>query len=356
MLRIGALTLCAGLAACSSGITNVPGTPIPSRDQAAQGSSASKYISHVIIMVQENRSFDDLFATFPGADGTRWGKYEHRGPVRLQKVNLVGTCDWGHSYGAFLKDYNHGKMNGFGFEGGGPRCPGLAGTKVYQYVDPAQIAPYWDVASQYVLADHTFQTEGSGSFTSHQDLIRGATTYDKFAEKSLVDFPTSRPWGCNAPSGTRTSRLYWNGKTLLHQYGFGPFPCTKYFPYRGRYYSTLRDVLDAKGVLWKYYTPSIHGVGSLWNAFDLVAAVRYGPEWVNNFPGKPNFQNQIFYDISNGSLPAVSWLIPDDKDSDHPGPSNDDGPSWVASVVNAVGQSSYWDSTAIVVVWDDWGG
>jgi len=307
-------------------------------------------------MVQENRSFDDLFATFPGADGVRWGKMEHRGPVKLQQVNLTGPCDWGHSYETFRKDYNHGKMNGFGLEGGGPRCPGPAGTKVYQYVDPAQIAPYWDIASQYVLADHTFQTEGSGSFTSHQDLIRGATTYDKFAVKSLVDFPSQRPWGCDAKPGTTTSRLHWTKKKLLYENGAGPYPCTKYFPYRGLYYPTMRDVLDAKGVSWKYYSPPVHGVGGLWNAFDLVASVRFGPEWINNFPGTPNFEKQIFYDISAGTLPAVSWLIPDDVNSDHPGPQNDDGPSWVASVVNAVGQSSYWQSTAIIVVWDDWGG
>jgi len=356
VLGVRALALCAGLAACSGGSASVPGAAIPSGQQAARGDSSSKYISHVIIMVQENRSFDDLFATFPGADGVRWGKMEHRGPVKLQQVNLTGPCDWGHSYETFRKDYNHGKMNGFGLEGGGPRCPGPAGTKVYQYVDPAQIAPYWDIASQYVLADHTFQTEGSGSFTSHQDLIRGATTYDKFAVKSLVDFPSQRPWGCDAKPGTTTSRLHWTKKKLLYENGAGPYPCTKYFPYRGLYYPTMRDVLDAKGVSWKYYSPPVHGVGGLWNAFDLVASVRFGPEWINNFPGTPNFEKQIFYDISAGTLPAVSWLIPDDVNSDHPGPQNDDGPSWVASVVNAVGQSSYWQSTAIIVVWDDWGG
>ncbi|MBV8198496.1 MAG: hypothetical protein JO263_10200 [Candidatus Eremiobacteraeota bacterium] len=356
MLRCRALALCASLAACSGAGTNPTNPAIPGGTSADQRSASSGHISHVVIMIQENRSFDDLFATFPGADGTRWGKYEHRGRVKLQSVDLVGLCDWGHSYGDYLKDYNNGKMNGFGGEGGGPRCPGYAGRRVYQYVNPTEIAPYWDIASQYVLADHTFQTEGSGSFTAHQDLIRGATTYDKFAVKSLVDFPSQHPWGCDAKPGTKTSRLVWNGKSLVREYNLGPFPCTKDFPYAGQYYPTLRDSLDAKSVSWKYYTPSTRGVGALWNAFDLVAAVRYGPEWTNNIPGRPNFQNQIFYDISSNSLPAVSWVIPDDKSSDHPGPTNDQGPSWVASVVNAIGQSPYWQSTAIIIVWDDWGG
>ncbi len=349
-----ATALAFGLTACNAAVNDGNGA-IPQRGESPAG-APSKKISHIILMVQENRSFDDFFATFPGADGTRWGKYAHRGPVKLHAANLVGICDWGHSYGTYLKDYNHGKMNGFGLEGGGKKCPGFAGTAVYQYVNPEQIKPYWDIASQYVLADHMFQTQGSGSFTAHQDLIRGATTYDKFADKSLVDFPTSTKWGCDASYGTTTSRLLWNGKTILRQYGYGPFPCTKDFPYRGRYYPTLRDVLDAKSVSWKYYTPGIVGVGKLWNAFDLVAPVRYGPEWNDNIPRAPYYEKQIFYDISGGTLPAFSWLIPDDVNSDHPGPANDDGPQWVASVVNAIGKSQYWQSTAIVVVWDDWGG
>jgi phospholipase C len=65
---------------------------------------------------------------------------------------------------------------------------------------------------------------------------------------------------------------------------------------------------------------------------------------------------QIFNDISSGSLPAVSWVIPDEANSDHPGSGSDTGPSWVASVVNAIGDSPYWSSTAIVITWDDWGG
>ncbi len=67
-------------------------------------------------------------------------------------------------------------------------------------------------------------------------------------------------------------------------------------------------------------------------------------------------ETNIFNDISKGTLPSMSWVIPDAVNSDHPGYGSDTGPSWIASVVNAIGESSYWDSTAIVVVWDDWGG
>jgi phospholipase C len=131
----------------------------------------------------------------------------------------------------------------------------------------------------------------------------------------------------------------------------------------------MRDLLDTAGVSWKYYSPCFIGwnkngcdngcdktcSGALLNGFDVVAAVRYGSEWGTNV-SMP--ETNIFNDISGGTLPAVSWLIPSDVNSDHPGElcKCDDGPSWVASVVDAIGQSSYWNSSVIVVVWDDWGG
>ena len=94
--------------------------------------------------------------------------------------------------------------------------------------------------------------------------------------------------------------------------------------------------------------------GKLLSAFDAIKAVRYGSEWTDGHISSP--QTNILSDIAANQLQAVSWVIPDENDSDHPGTSSDTGPSWVASVVNAIGESSYWDSTAIVIVWDDWGG
>ena len=113
--------------------------------------------------------------------------------------------------------------------------------------------------------------------------------------------------------------------------------------------------MDADSVSWKYYTPALTlgQSGALWNAFDVIAPVRNGPEWGTNVTWP---ETNIFSDISGGTLPAVSWVIPDAVNSDHPGYSSDTGPSWVATVVNAIGESSYWNTTAVIVVWDDWGG
>jgi phospholipase C len=316
-------------------------------------------IKHVVILIQENRSFDDFFATFPGADGTKSGIIHTGAAIPLKEVNL-SNYDLPHAHGDFLRDYNYGKMSGFdtGLLGGQGQF-GPAGTYPYQYVNPKQIAPYWAMAHQYVLLDHLFPTQSSGSFTAHQDLITAGTQIE--AGVSVTDFPTEIPWGCPAPTGTVTSLLTlanWKvGTNDNYEGGKGPFPC---FTYR-----TLRDTLDAAHVSWKYYVPFATGpasntTGILFNAFMAIRAVRYGSEWSTNISSP---EKNIFRDIKKGTLPAVSWIVPDLENSDHPSDPTppprfppDTGPSWVASVVNALGRSKYWDSTAIVVLWDDWGG
>jgi phospholipase C len=339
------------LAACGAPPWHGGDLPAISRASRAGGSSP---ITHIVLIVQENRSFDDLFATFPGADGATTGRTKRK-TIKLRQASLTETCDFAHSRVDFIRDYDRGKMNGFFLEGGGPNCPKKAGEAPYQYVNPEQIAPYWDMAEAYVLADHMFQTQGSGSFTAHQDLIRGGTMIDQAQTESLVDFPNHGPWGCDALAYTVTSLLVVKPKGLKNEYHQGPFPCTNDFPSSGAYYATLRDLLDAQSVSWKYYVPPLttRGSGSLWNAFDMIYPVRYGNEWNTNV-SMP--ETNVFGDISGGTLAAMSWVIPDLQNSDHPSSNSDTGPSWVASVVNAIGESSYWDSTAIVVVWDDWGG
>ncbi|HYL27988.1 MAG TPA: alkaline phosphatase family protein [Candidatus Nitrosotalea sp.] len=350
-----------GIVSCSANSANPPVSSSAAR--IAQSATqlrhkTSQPIQHVIVLIQENRSFDDFFADYPGADGATQGKM--KGPhgdktIKLHEANLVEPCDFGHSYNGFLKDYDGGKMDGFNGESVGAQCTGLSQRRPYQYVNPTQIAPYWDIAEQYVLADHMFQTQGSGSYTAHQDLIRGGTTIDQNQVESIVDDPSSSPWGCDAQVGTTVPLLEWQGGKL-HR-ATGPYPCTNAFPSSGSYYATMRDLLDAKSVSWKYYSPPVkNGVGKYWNAFDTIASVRFGPEWGTNVTTSEPFEKGIFNDISAGTLPAVSWVIPDDGNSDHPGVASDRGPGWIASVVNAIGESSYWDSTAVIVVWDDWGG
>jgi phospholipase C len=359
------------LGGCGGGASSLPGGGASLQPRAPSGSSP---IKNVIVIVQENRSFDNFFARFPGADGAtrgkmklkQGGKYVDRWQ-NLQSHALVTPFDIQHCHAAFLTQYDGGKMDGFNLVSKGA-C-GTQGKPVgkgaYQYVEESQIQPYWDIAQQWVLADHMFQTQGSGSFIAHQDLIRGGSQID--TKYSLVDNPNIMPWGCDSGPNSKTSLITKSGKYLPYQQK-GPFPCTNKFP-SSSYYETIRDLLDAKGVSWKYYSPCFKGYnpnncddgcpsicsGGILNAFDVVAAVRYGSEWGTNV-SMP--ETNIFGDISGATLPAVSWVIPSDANSDHPGESCgcDDGPSWVASIVNAVGGSAYWNTSAIVVLWDDWGG
>ncbi|HEY1654039.1 MAG TPA: alkaline phosphatase family protein [Candidatus Tumulicola sp.] len=336
-------------AGCSGGGGSSSSTPPLSGPTPRPTSGPGMKIQHVVVIIQENRSFDNFFATYPGADGTTTGKTHDGKTVKLVKANLVSK-DLNHMHSGFVSECDlQGstcKMDGFdtiGFGASGQN--GAAGTYPYRYVDPTQIAPYWTMAKQYVLADHMFQTQGSGSFTGHQDLIRGDTAIND--HESIIDSPSRPPWGCDAPNSqsvtTHTSLLTDKGEYLFNK---GPFPCFSY--------ATLRDVLDAKGVSWRYYVPPLvpGSTGYLWNAFDAIHAVRYSPEWKANVISP---ETQVLKDAAAGQLPAVSWVIPDANNSDHPY-AHDTGPSWVSQIVDAVGGSSQWNTTAIIVVWDDWGG
>jgi len=343
------LAAAAGAAGCAASSSAVPLSP----GQYGAAGALRSPIQHVVIVVQENRTFNDFFATYPGADGTTTGKIAKNaacgiaksGTIALTKSDLVTAHDLNHAYQGYRVARHGGSMDGFDavlFADGQPEC-----KYPYQYTNPAQIAPYWDMAEQYALAEHMFTTQGSSSFTAHQDLIAGGTAIEP--NEALINLPscsgTKCRWGCDAPKGTRTSLITRND---IFKPGQGPFPCLSY--------ATMRDLLDAAGVTWRYYAPKVccDANGRLMSAFDAIKLVRDGPEWTDGHISTP--QTNIFGDISGGGLPAVSWVVPDQPDSDHPGESLDDGPQWVASIVNAIGESSYWNSTAIVVVWDDWGG
>jgi phospholipase C len=283
---------------------------------------------------------------------TRRGERVHMQQITLETTGGLGGVDIEHSHATFEAecdaDKNGCRMDGFdtiNFGTTGGNGPAL--FYPYAFVKRSEVRPYWDMASRYTLADHMFSTATTDSFVAHQQIIAGTTRLS--SHESLTDTPSALPWGCDAPKGTVTGVIYSNGH--VNDFG-GPFPCLTQ-------YKTMADVLDAAGTSWKYYvmsynlnSPYANFSGEVWNAFDAIKTVRYGPDWKN--VSIPN--TNVFSDIKNGSLPQVSWVIPTIADSDHPASGYNRGPSWVTSVVNAVGKSRYWKSTAIVVMWDDWGG
>ncbi|HKE35962.1 MAG TPA: alkaline phosphatase family protein, partial [Candidatus Baltobacteraceae bacterium] len=294
----------------------------------------SHYIKHVVIIVQENRSFNNIFMGFNGATTQTTGLMSNGQTVTLHASNFGGT-DVGHSYNDGLNDWDNGKMDRFDTS-----LPG--GTYAYAYLARKYVKPYWAMATQYALADRMFATEFGASFTAHLDLIAGTTNLNPWL--AIADLPLRNPWGCDAPPGTVPSALQKN--RTWQPYG-GPFPCYTQF-------KTLADTLDASHVTWKYYAVSA-GVfgGKAWSTFASIKHVRFGPDWSTNVVTP---QNSVLTDVANGQLAQVSWVTPSIADSDHAGADSDTGPSWVAAVVNAVGHSRYWNDTAIVVLWDEWGG
>jgi len=295
-------------------------------------------IKHVVIIVQENRTVDNLFQAYPGADTQSWGKMSNGHHETLEQVSL-SSPDIDNSYAASIQSYDRGKMDGFNKNQSGQ---GPGGRYPYSFVDRKDSAPYWKMADEFVLADHMFPTMHGQSWTAHMDLI--ASTTNLSPTKAMVDFPSTPPWDCFAPTGTTTPTIDASGN---YDSSGGPFPCFTQL-------NTMATTLDAAHVSWRFYAPSISGdwIGGAWSPFSSIKSVRYGSDWRKVITPPP----AILTDVKAGKLAGVTWVTPDWQYSDHAGSGTTLGPSWVSAVVNTIGQSQFWDSTAIVVLWDDFGG
>jgi len=308
-----------------------PPSSFPSAPPAPPNTGA---IKHVVIIVQENRSLDNMFSGFPGADTATSGPTHDGGTVTLLPRSMGQAGDLNHDRAGFTVEYNGGAMNGFDQEPtyGAPS----PATFAYSYVPRDESKLYWSLAQTYTLADHTFSSVSAGSYPQHQFLIAAQSG-------RVVEGPDRTPWGCDAPPGTTTGVANAAGNVVT-----GPFPCWDY--------PTLATSLDGRGLPWHYYTPAVNGGdpgGLLWSAYDSIRAVRYGPEW-NEDVRSP--ETDVLRDVPAGTLGAVTWVVPSFSNSDHADSLSLSGPSWVTSVVDAIGNSRFWSSTAIFVLWDDWGG
>jgi phospholipase C len=296
----------------------------------ATSATASATISHIVVIVQENRTPDNLFNGFPGADTVQSGQEHDGSTVALHQVDLATTPDISHSHENWWKEWNNGAMNGFDLgspKGAGPEYP-------YAYVPRNEVEPYWDLALAYTFGDRMFQSNSGPSYPAHQYLIAG--------QSQLADNnPSKSPWGCDSPAGTTVQLLGPNGTSLP-----GPFPCFDY--------QTFGDDMDSHGITWRYYAPAIGAAGDIWSAYDAISHIRYGGDWTNNVISP---ETQVLQDVANGTLANVTWVVPASANSDHAGGlKTTGGPDWVASIVNAIGQSPFWNTTVIFVTWDDWGG
>ena len=335
---------------------------------------------HVVVIVQENRTPDNLFqglcvppygsanpcSTSPTASqydiqtGNWLNKKSSTGVTQPSTVALANKYDLSHAHSAFTvmcdADSVTGacKMDGAGSVACSGRCP----TKPqFRFVDNSTgiLNPYLDLATQYGWANYMFQTNQGPSFPAHQFIISGTSApsagSNLFASGNPNAHGGTPDAGCYAAVGTTVALIDPAGSESSND---PIYPCFEH--------QTLTDLLEAKGNTWRYYTPNGGGIWTGPNAIEHIcgpnatppnATACVGSDWTNNVVLN---QKRILTDITNNQLQDVSWVIPNGQDSDHAGTAGLSGPSWVASIVNAIGNSPYWANTAIFITWDDWGG
>ncbi len=337
-----------------------------SSGSSSRGGITPGKIQHVVVIFQENRTPDNLFQDpvliKAGADISSTAVNSSGQTVQLTPIPLGTDYDLDHSHKGFVTMYDGGKMDGadknpITCNSQNPPCP--PANPVYNYVNPSDVAPYFQMAEQYTFGDHMFQTNEGPSFPAHQFIISGTSApsdgSSNFVAENAAGIPNAgENTGCTAPPTEFVFTINPQGQEQTKMY-----PCTDH--------PTLTDELNAKNIGWRYYTPS---AGSLWtspnaiqhmcgpNATPPNATACVGSDWVNHVVLYTTANPApILTDISNNQLQSVSWVMPAGQNSDHAGQLDQTGgPSWVASIVNAIGNSPYWSNTAIVVTWDDWGG
>jgi phospholipase C len=297
-----------------------------------------------------------------GADIASSGANSSGTTIPLTPSALGQNYDLSHSHPAFVDMYNKGKMNGAdkvspACTSGEGKCP--PPNPQFKYVRAADVYPYFQMAEQYTFGDRMFQTNQGPSFPAHQFIISGTSAPSAASKLFAAENPQGIATafidsGCTAPSTEFVYMVNAKGNESRTMY-----PC---FEHR-----TLTDELNSVGISWRYYTPS---AGLIWTAPNAIqhmcgpnaappnATACGGADWVKNVViYAPDNPAPTLTDIFINRLPAVSWVIPAGQNSDHAGSTDrTGGPSWVAAIVNAIGHSSYWSNTAIIITWDDWGG
>jgi phospholipase C len=350
VLVVAAVVL-AGIAGLGYSQASSPYATSP--DRASAAASGIHKIKHVIIIMQENRSFDSYFGTFPGADGI---PMKNGQPTVCVPDPVNGGCvkpfvdhndlngGGPHAAAAVTADVDAGKMDGFVKQAEfakigctdptDPNCVAAAnakGAQVMGYHTQSDIPNYWTYAKDFVLQDHMFENVASWSLPQHLAMVSGW---------SATCTSTSDPLSCTSNLGARVR---------------GPNNPTPYA------WTDITYLLHKNNVSWGYYLDGgaasasfgakTAGVPYIWNVLpgftDLQQTGQSG-----NVQDLTNF----FTEAQSGSLPAVSWVIPQVSDSEHPPGLVSQGQSYVTNVVNAVMRSKDWNSSAIFLSWDDWGG
>jgi phospholipase C len=320
-------------------------------------------IEHVVIIMQENRSFDHYFGTFPGADGI---PMRGRQPAVCVPDPASGACvspfhsdadrnhGGPHSALAAVNDVHHGKMDGFIGEAEragavcgnpyDPTCGGTSSTDVMSYHDEREIPNYWAYARNFVLQDRMFEPNASWSLPQHLFMVSGwSATCRSNNPASCVNAldhpdPPVGFFGNKVPPRYSWTDITW----LLHRAGVS----WAYYVAKGTQPDTADDDdVEAPKAQQDPMTPGI------WNPLPSFITVKRDGEL-----GNIQDISQFYLAAQQGTLPAVSWIAPNGHVSEHPTSLVSAGQAYVTSLINAIMQGPNWSSCAIFLSWDDWGG
>jgi phospholipase C len=319
----------------------------------------SNPIKHVIFIVKENRTFDNLFGEYPGADGTTVGKglspSGQQITIPLQQAPDVQPHDITHGFNAGILSIDGGKMDGFNTI--------LYGSDKSGYVEfsRSQIPNYYAYADHFVLADHFF-TSMYGPTTPEHLYTIAAQDNGIVDNSQNIHTSTGVPEMCDDPaefapafdknltSAEEKRIMFWED-TVQQHYPDNVFKIARYWYHQKMCFNikVLPDELTKADVSWKYYADT----NNIYNAMQAIKHVRFGPQWKNVVP-----TDQFLTDVQHNHLPAVSWVNPPVSYNEHPGGgiSMCAGENWTVEVMNAIQHSQDWPNTAVIIVWDDFGG
>jgi phospholipase C len=359
-LLVGALLLGCALPALPflAAPTSAP-TPAPTSAPVTGSNQAIHKIKHIVIIMQENRSFDEYFGTYPGADGI---PMQNGVPTVCVPDPKTSQCvkpyydptdiNAGGPHGAAnaAADINGGKMDGFiaAFRHAQKACknpdtPGCAlGAKpdVMGYHDQRQIPNYWAYAQNFVLQDKMFEPNSSWSLPSHLFMVSAWS-----ANCTRPGDPTSCVNALDGPPGglnVSKNDYAWTDLTyLLHKSNIS-----------WGYYLSAGDEPDcADDAMLCQTKPQSNTVPGIWNPLPAFDTVKQDGQLANI-----QTVDKFFAAAKDGTLPAVSWVVPENKVSEHPPAKVSVGQAYVTGLINAAMQGPDWASTAIFLAWDDWGG
>jgi phospholipase C len=295
-------------------------------------------IQHIVYIIKENRSFDNYFGTFPGAEGASSGLISTGQRVTLGPSPDRTAYNLGYSWRDTHLAIHGGGMDQFDLVQNGNVNGVLLGYT--QFID-ADIPNYWNYAEHFGLADHMFSAVEAESFPNHLYMVAAQSD-------GVISNPNALQWGCDAPRQTVAQVIDTSGNITQ------TFPCFEV--------QTVADRLESSGVSWRIYAPRAGQIGYIWNVFDAINHIRNSSLWSSRV--QP--YEQFAADAAAGALPAVSWLVPDFAVSDHPSlpgipgapptVSECEGENWTVQQINAVMQGPDWPTTAILLIWDDFGG